>query len=39
VSQQGDGGWTFDLLAWSPGQELDWRGGVTLGALRTLRLH
>jgi hypothetical protein len=37
--QQKDGGWTFDFLAWSPGQELDWRGGVTLGALRTLRLH
>jgi hypothetical protein len=37
--QQQDGGWTFDFLAWSPGQELDWRGAVTLGALRTLRLH
>lgn len=39
AGQQADGGWTFDFLAWSPGQELDWRGGVTLGALRTLRLH
>jgi hypothetical protein len=37
--QQSDGGWTFDFLAWCPGQELDWRGGVTLGSLRTLRLH
>jgi len=37
--QQPDGGWTFDFLAWCPGQELDWRGGVTLAALRTLRLH
>lgn len=39
AGQQPDGGWTFDFLAWSPGQELDWRGGVTLGALRTLRRH
>lgn len=37
--QEPDGGWTFDFLAWCPGQELDWRGGVTFGALRTLRLH
>lgn len=37
--QQPDGGWAFDFLAWCPGQALDWRGGVTLGAVRTLRLH
>ena len=37
--QQDDGGWTFDFLAWSPGQELDWRGAVTLAALRSLRRH
>jgi hypothetical protein len=39
AGQQDDGGWAFDFLAWCPGQELDWRGLVTLSALRTLRLH
>jgi hypothetical protein len=39
AGQQADGGWSFDFLAWCPGQALDWRGGVTLSALRTLRLH
>jgi hypothetical protein len=34
-----DGGWDFDFLHWSPGQTVEWRGIVTLGALRTLRLH
>ncbi|GAB2499043.1 hypothetical protein GCM10027063_43210 [Promicromonospora xylanilytica] len=37
--QLDDGGWDFDFLHWSPGQTVDWRGIVTLGALRTLRLH
>jgi hypothetical protein len=37
--QQEDGGWTFDWLAWSPGQELEWRGALTVRALRLLRLH
>jgi hypothetical protein len=39
AGQQDDGGWTFDWLAWSPGQSAEWRGGVTLGALRTLAAH
>lgn len=39
AGQQTDGGWSFDFLAWCSGQELDWRGAVTLNALRTLRLH
>jgi hypothetical protein len=34
-----DGGWDFDFEHWSPGQTVDWRGIVTLGALRTLQLH
>jgi hypothetical protein len=34
-----DGGWDFDFLHWSPGQAVDWRGIVTLGALQTLRAH
>jgi GNAT superfamily N-acetyltransferase len=38
-AQQDDGGWTFDWLAWSPGQEVEWRGAVTLRALSTLRAH
>lgn len=39
AGQQHDGGWLFDFLAWCPGQELDWRGGITLDALRALRRH
>lgn len=38
-AQQPDGGWTFDWLAWSPGQSAEWRGAVTLRALATLGLH
>jgi hypothetical protein len=38
-AQQDDGGWTFDWLAWSPGQTIEWRGAVTLRALCTLRAH
>ncbi|MFD2796293.1 hypothetical protein ACFS27_22210 [Promicromonospora vindobonensis] len=34
-----DGGWDFDFQHWSPGQTVEWRGIVTLGALRTLRQH
>lgn len=37
--QQDDGGWTFDWLAWSPGQSVEWRGAVTLRALATLGAH
>jgi hypothetical protein len=37
--QRDDGGWTFDWLGWSPGQSVEWRGGVTLRALTTLRAH
>jgi hypothetical protein len=36
---QADGGWTFDWLAWSPGQSVEWRGIVTLQALATLAAH
>jgi hypothetical protein len=38
-AQQGDGGWMFDWLGWSPGQSVEWRGIVTLRALATLRAH
>ncbi len=39
AGQHDDGGWTFDWLAWSPGQSVEWRGIVTLRALATLRAH
>ena len=37
AGQQPDGGWTFNFPAWSPAQEADWRGSVTVDALDTLR--
>jgi hypothetical protein len=37
AGQQDDGGWTFNWPAWSPAQEADWRGCVTVDALDTLR--
>jgi hypothetical protein len=37
--QHDDGGWTFDWLAWSPGQSVEWRGALTVDALATLRAH
>lgn len=37
--QQDDGGWTFDWLAWSPGQIVEWRGSLTVEALSTLAAH
>jgi hypothetical protein len=39
AGQQDDGGWTFDWLAWTPAQELEWRGRVTLDALSLLLSH
>jgi hypothetical protein len=39
AGQHDDGGWTFDWLAWSPGQSAEWRGIMTLLALATLRAH
>jgi hypothetical protein len=37
--QQDDGGWTFEWLAWSPGQALEWRGALTVRALGLLVRH
>ncbi len=37
--QDEDGGWTFDWLAWSPGQTVEWRGAMTVRALATLFAH
>ncbi len=38
-AQRDDGGWTFNWLAWSPAAELDWRGFLTVDALRVLRAN
>ena len=38
-SQREDGGWTFDWLAWSPGQAVEWRGAMTVRAVATLLAH
>jgi len=37
--EQDDCGWMFDWLGWSPGQIVEWRGGVTLRALSQLLAH
>ena len=37
--QADDGGWTFNWLAWSPVATSEWRGSLTVDALRTLRAN
>jgi hypothetical protein len=37
--QQPDGGWTFTWAAWNPAAAWEWRGIVTVQALRTLRAY
>jgi hypothetical protein len=37
--QQDDGGWRFNWPAWAPGPEAEWRGFVTLHALKVLRAN
>ena len=37
--QQDDGGWTFNWPAWSLAAERDWRGFLTVDALRVLRAN
>jgi hypothetical protein len=40
AARQGDdGGWTFNWQAWSAAAERDWRGAITVDALRTLRAN
>jgi hypothetical protein len=39
AAQQDDGGWTFGWEGWSPAGTLEWRGILTVGALRTLRAN
>jgi hypothetical protein len=38
-AQEGDGGWSFNWLAWNPATALEWRGVVTIEALVTLRAY
>jgi hypothetical protein len=38
-AQREDGGWTFNWLAWSPAAEREWRGHMTVEALRVLRAN
>jgi hypothetical protein len=38
-AQRDDGGWTFNWLAWSPAAETEWRGFLTVDALRLLRAN
>jgi hypothetical protein len=38
-SQQEDGGWMFNWLAWSPAAAADWRGHLTVEAIATLRAN
>lgn len=39
AGQRDDGGWTFNWHVWSKAAELDWRGYVTVDALRVLRAN
>ena len=38
-SQREDGGWMFNWPSWSPAAEADWRGYLTVDALRLLRAN
>jgi hypothetical protein len=38
-AQRDDGGWTFNWPTWSSAAELDWRGFLTVDALRVLRAN
>jgi hypothetical protein len=39
ASQREDGGWMFNWPSWSPAAEADWRGFLTVDALRILRAN
>jgi hypothetical protein len=38
-AQRDDGGWMFNWTSWSPAAESDWRGFITVDALRVLRAN
>jgi len=39
AAQRPDGGWTFNWLDWNPATTLEWRGWITIDALKTLRAY
>ncbi len=39
AEQQEDGGWAFTWAAWNPAVAWEWRGAVTVQALRTLKAY
>ena len=39
AAQRDDGGWMFNWPSWSPAAEADWRGFITVDALRLLRAN
>jgi hypothetical protein len=39
AAQRDDGGWMFNWASWSPAAEADWRGFLTIDALRILRAN
>jgi hypothetical protein len=39
AAQRADGGWMFSWPSWSPAAEADWRGFLTVDALRVLRAN
>ncbi len=39
AGQRADGGWTVEILQWSPAQALEWRGMATIWALSVLRAN
>lgn len=39
AAQRDDGGWMFSWPSWSPAAEADWRGYLTVDALRVLRAN
>ena len=39
ASQEEDGGWRVDWVAWSPAAELEWRGWATVRAVAILRAN
>ncbi|MBO0793074.1 MAG: hypothetical protein J2P36_19300, partial [Ktedonobacteraceae bacterium] len=39
AAQQEDGGWTFNWPTWTPAIEPEWRGSITIEALKTLRAY
>jgi len=39
ASQGDDGGWSFNWPAWSPAAEAEWRGSITVDALRIFRAN